>query len=89
MKIRIRTPRAAHCSASSSTAAMTMASFLENSSRSLRWIMSRGWKDMWGISAEVLSNRSLDLSFRNRPHHPPALHAIFEEHQQRNAVYAE
>ncbi len=40
-------------------------------------------------SAEVLADGSLDLSFGNRPHHPPALFPVVEEDQQWNAVHAE
>ena len=40
-------------------------------------------------SAEVLADCSLDLSFGNRPHHPPALRPILEEDQQWNTVDAE
>src|SRR3982750_4177479 len=43
----------------------------------------------WRLSAEVLPDRSLDLSFRNRPDHPPALDAVPEENEKGNAVHAE
>src|SRR5438067_13316185 len=37
-----------------------------------------------GVSAEVLPDRSLDLSFRNRPDHPAALDAVLENTENRN-----
>src|SRR5207248_3754926 len=89
MKMRIRTGRAAHRIASRMIAAMTIASFRTNTSSSLRCGTSRGWNAMDGTSVEVLPDRSLDLSFRNRPDHPPALDAVPEENEKRNAVYAE
>src|SRR2546430_1314602 len=89
MKTRIRTARAAHRIASRMIAATTIASFRTNSSSSLRCATSRGWNAMDGFSAEVLPDRSLDLSFRNRPDHPPALHTVSEENEQGNAVHAE
>src|SRR2546421_341618 len=89
MKMRIRTARAAHRIVNTMTAAMTIASFRTNSSSSLRCVASRGWNAMDGISAEVLPDRSLDLSFRDRAHHPAALLAVPEENEKRNAVHAE
>src|SRR5262249_10103820 len=37
-------------------------------------------------STKILPNRRLDVSTRNRPQDPPALHAVAEEHEQRNAA---
>src|SRR5581483_3636238 len=42
-----------------------------------------------GDSTEILPDGRLDLTLRDRSDHPPALHAVLEENQQRDALHTE
>src|SRR5438874_13241348 len=71
--MRISTPRTAHSSARATITAATMRTL-----RAKSWASPR--------STEIMSNRGLNLPPRHRPYHPPALLAVLEQHQQRDAA---
>src|SRR5436190_12765489 len=71
--MRISTSRTAHSSAMAMSVAATISTLRPNS-----WSSRR--------STEILSNRGLNMPPRHSPHHPPALHAVLEQDQQRDAA---
>src|ERR1041385_1277269 len=74
--MRIRMSRTAHSSARPTITAATTSALRPKSCSSRR-------------STEILSNRGLNLPPRHRSQHPPALHAVLEQHEQRDAARVE